>query len=258
MASTLQTGGDRQERSKLINTFAKALSPVVLKFLTESIKNDLSLPPEAQIYSGPNKNLESVFLEFTEIIQSKAFRDALIWTIRKQTYGLAFVEDLDTPLEDVVHNQQTLTIIHDILDKLLVNTSVQRVLQNPSLDAKTKVVNLEPVLNKFIDRQIVKLRNFCFTPEWDPNYIDKLYNSNYYDKTFGQVCKDPENLARERASTQKMETILQTKVTEMAHKTGSKLGLNLSGFRAKNLLGMAFKSRKARRSNRKTRRNRRA
>ncbi len=152
---------DKLKRT-ILNKVGGSLSPILIKNLSKMIGDDLDMPVNQRIWSGPNKSIDKVFEEVLELANSGPFKSELKNRIRLVTLGLAFGVDLDEMIGDALRDQQTMDIIHEVVTNTLENSKYNRILDNPSSDKATKLKDLAPVLQSQIDQIIHKLKNDCY------------------------------------------------------------------------------------------------
>ena len=208
-------------KAKFIKMFADALTPFIIKFLLQLLKEDLDAPEQMRIFSGPNKNLAKATEEVIYIAQSVEFKNALIKKIRLSTFGLALAMDLDTPIEDAVHSPDFYSTVSDEVEQVMESSRLQRILESPTLDVQTKLKQAEPVLKNMIATFVTRLRNGCYA-EVPPN---------------PQVCMRTKNIIKEAQFAKQ----IHNKATQKLHTLGQKAGLNLSSFTAFNVAKQFFK-----------------
>lgn len=206
--------------AQLLRMFAGALSPIVLKYVLQLIQEDIDAPVEYKIFSGPNKNPGKVTEELILIAQSENFQKDLISRIRLGTFGIALAVDLQTPIEDALHASDFYDIIAEEVEVFLNNTRIQRILESPSLDSKTKIKQIEPLFKSQIHTAVTRLRNGCYSYH-PPNAV---------------LCKRAQNVGKELQIAHKAHNL----ATQKMHSIGKKAGVNLSGVSAFNVAKMFF------------------
>ncbi len=220
---------DKLKRS-ILNKVGGSLTPVIIKHIAKMIGDDLNMPPEQRIWSGPNKSIDKVFEEVLELANSSTFKTDLKNKIRMVTLGLAFAIDLDEMIEDALRDKQTMEILHELVTNILENSKYNRILENPSSDKVTKLKDLEPILKSQIDQIIHKLKNDCYDPSMRPDPA---------------VCGSTKNFLKEKQNKKAMnEKLLSMKVTQLKLPNGTpvtreqiaeEIGMNLSGMSLNNI-----------------------